>query len=217
MAGVKTAILISGRGSNMAALVSAAEQEDYPAEIALVLSNVADAPGLDHARSRNIETQVVDHRDFDDRAAFEDRLTEILDDAEIELVCLAGFMRLLTDTFVDRWRDHLINIHPSLLPAFKGLNTHERALSAGVRIHGATVHFVRPNMDEGPIIVQAAVPVFDGDTDETLGERVLAMEHRIYPMALAWVASQRARIVGERVVLGDIPKIDGSLIYPPFD
>ena len=217
MAGVKTAILISGRGSNMAALVSAAEQADYPAEIALVLSNIADAPGLAHADGRGISTMVVDHREFDDRAAFEERLTEVLEDHKVELVCLAGFMRLLTETFVDRWRDHVINIHPSLLPGFKGLNTHDRALAGGVRIHGATVHYVRPNMDEGPIIVQAAVPVLEGDTSETLGERVLAMEHRIYPIALAWVASGRARIVGERVVLGDVPKIDESLIYPPFD
>lgn len=210
-------MLISGRGSNMAALVGAAEKEDYPAEITLVLSNVAAAAGLAHARARGIATAVVDHRDFDDRPAFEERLTEILEERGVELVCLAGFMRLLTDTFVDRWRDHLINIHPSLLPAFKGVNTHARALAAGVRIHGATVHFVRPNMDEGPIIVQAAVPVLEGDTDETLGERVLAMEHRIYPMALAWVASRRVRIVGERVVLGNVPESTESLIYPPFD
>ncbi len=216
MAIVKTAIFISGRGSNMAALISAAEQTEFPATISLVLSNVADAAGLDHARSCGIDTAIVDHRDFDDRAAFEEKLTAVLEDHEIELVCLAGFMRLLTETFVDRWRDHLINIHPSLLPAFKGVNTHARALSAGVRIHGATVHFVRPNMDEGPIIVQAAVPVFEGDTEESLGERVLATEHRIYPMALAWVASRRARIVGERVVLGSVPKTNDSLIYPPF-
>ncbi len=201
----------------MAALISAAEQDDFPAAISLVLSNVADAAGLDHARSRGIDTAIVDHRDFDDRPAFEEELTRVLDDHGVELVCLAGFMRLLTETFVDRWRDHLINIHPSLMPAFKGLNTHARALSGGVRIHGATVHFVRPNMDEGPIIVQAAVPVLEGDTDESLGERVLAVEHRIYPMALAWVASRRARIVGERVVLGDVPKINDSLIYPPVD
>jgi len=215
MAGIKTAVLISGRGSNMAALVDAAQEDEYPAEIALVLSNVADAAGLDHARSSGIATAVLEHRDFADRASFETELSRLLHENGIELVCLAGFMRLLTDTFVDEWRDRLINIHPSLLPAFKGLNTHERALAAGVRIHGATVHFVRPNMDEGPIIVQAAVPVLEADNAQSLAERVLAVEHRIYPMALAWVAQRRARVVGERVVLGNLPESTGILIYPP--
>ncbi len=215
MPGVKTAVLISGRGSNMGALVNAAQADEFPAEIALVLSNVPDAAGLDRARSCGIATAQVDHRDFADRASFETELSRVLHEEDIELVCLAGFMRLLTDTFVDEWRDRLINIHPSLLPAFKGLNTHERALAAGVRIHGATVHFVRPNMDEGPIIVQAAVPVLEADTDETLAERVLEAEHRIYPMALSWVASRRARIVGERVVLGNLPESGEILVYPP--
>jgi phosphoribosylglycinamide formyltransferase-1 len=214
MARVKTAILISGRGSNMAALLSAARAEDYPAEIVLVISNDPDAAGLELARSNGVDTAVVNHKDYDGREAFEAALTEVLKAAGAEIVCLAGFMRLLTDSFVDEWRNRLINIHPSLLPAFKGLNTHARALSAGVRIHGATVHFVRPNMDEGPIIVQAAVPVVAGDTEQSLADRVLEVEHKIYPMALSWVASQRARIVDERVVIDSDGKPGQVLIVP---
>ncbi len=210
----QTAILISGRGSNMAALLSAAKSDDYPAEIALVISNNPDAAGLSHARDNGIETAVVDHRGRDSREDFEAELTEVLKAAKAEIVCLAGFMRLLTDSFVDEWRNKLINIHPSLLPAFKGLDTHARALAAGVRIHGATVHFVRPSMDEGPIIVQAAVPVLTGDTEQSLGDRVLEVEHRIYPMALAWVASGKARIVREKVVLDAEGKTGRSLIVP---
>lgn len=214
MARVKTAILISGRGSNMVALISAAKAADYPAEIALVISNDPDAAGLEYARANDIETAVVDHKTYASREEFEGALSEMLKAVGAEIVCLAGFMRLLTDTFVDEWRNRLINVHPSLLPAFKGLNTHARALSAGVRIHGATVHFVRPNMDEGPIIVQAAVPVMAGDSEQALADRVLAVEHQIYPMALSWVASQRARIVGERVVLDNDRKTGHNLIVP---
>jgi phosphoribosylglycinamide formyltransferase-1 len=214
MARVKTAILISGRGSNMAALIGAAKAADYPAEIALVISNDPDAAGLEYAGANDIEAAVVDHKNYASREEFEGALTEMLKAVGAEIVCLAGFMRLLTDTFVDEWRNRLINVHPSLLPAFKGLNTHARALSAGVRIHGATVHFVRPNMDEGPIIVQAAVPVMAGDSEQALADRVLAVEHQIYPMALSWVASQRARIVGERVVLDNDQKTGRTLIVP---
>lgn len=210
----QTAILISGRGSNMAALLSAAKADDYPAEIALVISNNADAAGLKHARDNGIETAVVDHRGHESREDFEAALTEVLKAAKAEIVCLAGFMRLLTDSFVDQWRNKLINIHPSLLPAFKGLDTHARALAAGVRIHGATVHFVRPSMDEGPIIVQAAVPVLSDDTEQLLADRVLEVEHKIYPMALAWVASGQARIVREKVVLGAEGKSGQTLIVP---
>lgn len=210
----QTAILISGRGSNMAALLSAAKADDYPAEIALVISNNPDAAGLKHARDNGIETAVVDHRGHESREDFEAALTEVLKAAKAEIVCLAGFMRLLTDSFVDQWRNKLINIHPSLLPAFKGLDTHARALAAGVRIHGATVHFVRPSMDEGPIIVQAAVPVLSDDTEQSLADRVLEVEHKIYPMALAWVASGQARIVREKVVLGAEGKSGQTLIVP---
>lgn len=182
---IRVAILISGRGSNMQVLVEAANAQDFPAEIALVLSNNPDAAGLDFARAQGIATAVVDHRAFKkDRESFERAMNAELDQAGVELVCLAGFMRLLTPWFIDQWFNRLINIHPSLLPAFKGLNTHERALEAGVKLHGCTVHFVRPDMDVGPIIAQETVAVLDDDTPDTLGSRVLTVEHTIYPHAL---------------------------------
>jgi phosphoribosylglycinamide formyltransferase-1 len=215
MAKTRTAVLISGRGSNMVALLNAAEAKDYPAEITLVLSNRADAAGLAAAEKRGVETVVIDHREFDNRAAFEAALNQTLSEGKIELVCLAGFMRLLTADFVDAWRDRLINIHPSILPAFKGLQTHERALAAGVRIHGATAHFVRAEMDEGPVIVQGAVPVFPGDTAEDLAERVLAVEHRIYPIAVALVAGRKARVVSEKVMIDEDSGHAGDVLIVP--
>ena len=191
----RVAVLISGRGSNMASLIAAAKAPDYPAEIALVLSNRADAAGLAHAKAAGIATAVVDHAKFGkDREAFERDLQEALKENKIELVCLAGFMRLLTPWFVARWSGRMLNIHPALLPAFKGLNTHERALAAGAKTHGATVHFVVPEMDSGPIIAQAEVPVLASDTPETLAARVLAVEHRIYPDALRRVAEGSVRL-----------------------
>lgn len=195
-------ILISGRGSNMAALVEAARAGPaFPAEPALVLSNRADAPGLAFAASHGVETAVVDHKPFGkDREAFERALDARLRKSGVELVCLAGFMRLLTPWFVEQWSDRMINIHPSLLPAFKGLHTHERALAAGVRLHGCTVHFVRAEMDDGPIIAQAAVPVLPGDDPDSLAARVLAMEHRLYPLALGLVAAGKVRVENERTV-----------------
>jgi phosphoribosylglycinamide formyltransferase 1 len=211
---VKTAILISGRGSNMAALIQAVRREHFPAAIALVASNNPGAAGLARAEAAGIATAVIDHRDFPERAEFDAAIDATLKEAEIELVCLAGFMRLLGPAFVEEWRNRLINIHPSLLPAFSGVRTHERALAAGVRVHGATVHFVREGMDEGPIIAQAAVPVLEGDTAETLADRVLAVEHRIYPAALEWVASGRARVVAEKVVLGEARDGTGQLFSP---
>ena len=215
MAKTRTAVLISGRGSNMVALLNAAKAEDFPAEIALVLSNRADAAGLAEAEKRGVETMVIDHREFDDRAAFEADINQALGEANIELVCLAGFMRLLTSEFVDAWRDRLINIHPSILPAFKGLQTHERALAAGVRIHGATAHFVRAEMDEGPVIVQGAVPVLPSDTAESLAERVLAVEHRIYPIAVALVADRKARVVSEKVMIDEDGGHAGDVLIVP--
>jgi phosphoribosylglycinamide formyltransferase-1 len=185
----RVAVLISGRGSNMVALIDAAKAKDYPAEIALVVSNLPDAAGLDRARQDGIATLVVDHRAFGkDREAFEHALDEELQAHRIELICLAGFMRLLTPWFVTRWSGRMLNIHPALLPQFKGLHTHRRAIETGVERHGATVHFVVPEMDSGPIIVQDSVPVHKGDTEETLAARVLAVEHRIYPQALRLVA-----------------------------
>jgi phosphoribosylglycinamide formyltransferase-1 len=202
MARKRVAILISGRGSNMAALIGAACEPGYPAEIALVLSNRTDAAGLAHAAAHNVPTAVVDHARFGkDREAFEQAMDRTLADASIDIVCLAGFMRLLTPWFVRRWQERMINIHPALLPSFKGLDTHARAIATGVKIHGATVHFVVPEMDSGPIIAQGAVPVFDDDTPDTLGRRVLAVEHKIYPLALRLVADGRARIIEGRVLL----------------
>jgi phosphoribosylglycinamide formyltransferase-1 len=189
----RVAILISGRGSNMAALIGAAQAEDYPAAIVLVVSNRPDAGGLAHAREAGIETAIVDHRQFGaDRESFERSLDVQLQEHRIDLVCLAGFMRLLTPTFVRRWSGRMLNIHPALLPQFKGLHTHRRALEASAKQHGATVHFVVPEMDSGPIVAQEAVPVLEDDTEETLARRVLEVEHRIYPQALRLVAEGRA-------------------------
>jgi phosphoribosylglycinamide formyltransferase-1 len=185
----RVAILISGRGSNMAALIEAAKAPDYPAAIVLVLSNIADAAGLATARAAGIATEVVEHKRFGkDRAAFDGAVDAALEAHHVDIVCLAGFMRLLTPAFVARWSGRLINIHPSLLPAFKGLDTHARALASGAKTHGATVHFVVPELDSGPIIAQESVAIEPGDTAETLAARVLAVEHRIYPLALRQVA-----------------------------
>jgi phosphoribosylglycinamide formyltransferase-1 len=193
----RVAVLISGRGSNMTALIEAAKDPAYPADIALVLSNRADAAGLARAKAEGIAAAVVDHTAFGkDRAAFERALQAELEKHRIDLVCLAGFMRLLTPWFVRRWEGRLINIHPALLPAFKGLNTHERALEAGVTHHGATVHFVVPEMDSGPIILQDSLRILDIDDANTLAARVLELEHRIYPLALARVARGEVKIGG---------------------
>jgi phosphoribosylglycinamide formyltransferase-1 len=189
----RVAVLISGRGSNMAALVGAARNQGYPAEIGLVLSNRPMAPGLALARDAGITARAIDHRRFGgDRAAHEAEINAALAAAEIEIVCLAGYMRLLTPLLVGAWRGRMLNIHPSLLPAFPGLYTHARALAAGVKLHGCTVHLVTEQMDEGPILAQAAVPVLSGDTEDSLAERVLVQEHVIYPAALEAFASGRA-------------------------
>ncbi len=196
---LKIGVLISGRGSNLQALIDACAGSDYPAEIVLVIANRADANGIERARQAGLPAAVIPHRDFADRQGFDVALDAALRQAGAELVCNAGFMRILTPWFVERWRDRQINIHPSLLPAFPGLHTHERALAAGVRFSGCTVHFVRTEMDTGPIIAQAAVPVLPDDDAETLAARVLAAEHRLFPLALRLVAEGRARVVGERV------------------
>jgi phosphoribosylglycinamide formyltransferase-1 len=189
----RVAILISGRGSNMAALIEAAKAADYPAEIALVLSNVPDATGLARAREAGVTTAVLDHKPFGkDRAAFESALQRILDEHRIELICLAGFMRLFTTEFVQRWSGRMLNIHPSLLPLFPGLDPHGQALRAGAKTSGATVHFVIPETDAGPIIAQESVPVLANDTPDTLAARVLAAEHRLYPAALKRVVEGKA-------------------------
>ncbi len=210
----KVAILISGRGSNMRSLVDAAREKDFPAEIALVLSNVASAEGLKFAEAQGIATAVVDHKAFPDRESFERAVQAKLDAHGVELVCLAGFMRVLTAWLVGQWRERMINIHPALLPSYRGLHTHERALADGVKIHGATVHFVSPEMDAGPIVVQAAVPVLDSDTPDSLAARVLAQEHRIYPFALKLVAGGFARIDGARVRVEGREDAFAALVCP---
>ncbi len=195
----KVVILISGRGSNMESLIRAAREPDCPYEVVGVISNRPQAPGLQKAAAAGIATAVVDHRQFDSREAFEEVLHETLLVFQAELVACAGFMRVLTAMFTERWEGRLLNIHPSLLPLYRGLNTHERALADGVRIHGCTVHFVTADLDGGPIIAQGAVPVLPDDTPETLAARVLAVEHRIYPEALALVASGAVRMENGRV------------------
>jgi phosphoribosylglycinamide formyltransferase-1 len=211
----RVAVLISGRGSNMAALIEAATAASFPAEIALVLANRPAAAGLRLAQSRAVATAVVDHAAYgEDREAFERKMQELLEAHRVELICLAGFMRLLTPWFVTRWQGRMINVHPALLPAFKGLDTHARALAAGVRIHGASVHFVVPDMDAGPIIAQGAVAVRNDDTAATLAARVLAIEHRIYPAALALLAAGRITIVDGGCRIEGADGADGHLIVP---
>ncbi len=192
MAPIPTAILISGRGSNMTALLDAAEDPAYPAKIALVLSNNPDAPGLQTAKTRGIATGVVDHRSFPDRAAFDAAIDRTLRDAGIELICLAGFMRILTANIVAAWPRRILNIHPSLLPAFKGLDTHARAIAAKAGQHGASVHFVSAELDAGPVILQESLTIAADDTPQSLASRVLKIEHRLYPQALAKIAGQLA-------------------------
>ena len=198
----------------MDALIEAARAPDFPAEIVLVASNRPDAPGLARAKAAGLAVAAVDHKIYAGREEFERALQIILETHRVELVCLAGFMRLFSPWFIGQWRDRLLNIHPALLPSYRGLHTHERALADGVKIHGCTVHFVVPEMDEGPIVAQAAVPVLDTDTAETLGARVLAQEHAIYPNALRLVASDAVRVEGNRV-LGALPASNETLLAPP--
>jgi len=210
MADKTIVILISGRGSNMDALLEAR----LPARIAAVISNNPQARGLGTAQSRGIPTAVVDHRAFPDRAAFDAALAAEIDRHRPDLVVLAGFTRILTESFIGRYHGRLINIHPSLLPAFSGLHTHRRALAASVRIHGCTVHFVAPAVDSGPIIVQAAVPVLPGDTEERLAARVLAEEHRIYPQAVRWFIEGKLKLEDGRVKIDDECRFPEAVIAP---
>jgi len=215
-------LLISGRGTNMEALIAATEQTSLPARINLVVSNNPDAAGLATARAKGLKTAIVNHRDFPDRKSFEQQLTATLEGEGVEFVCNAGFMRILTSEFVDHWHNRHLNIHPSLLPSYRGLDTHARVLADGGRITGCTVHFVREAMDEGPIVCQAAVKVAEGDTAETLAARVLKAEHRIYPQALAMIATGAYVVEGERVLRTgqasstDKGRSDAPLISPTF-
>lgn len=211
----RVAILISGRGSNMAALIDAAKAADFPAEIVAVISNRADAAGLQKAAASGIATVVIESKPFGkDRAGFEAVLQRSLEEHRVDLICLGGFMRLFTAGFVQRWYGRMLNIHPSLLPSFPGLDPHGQALQAGVKISGATVHFVIPETDAGPIIMQGAVMVVDDDTPETLSQRILGIEHRIYPEALRLLASGKLRLEGDHCRLADGTERDGTLISP---
>jgi len=202
----RVAVLISGRGSNMAALIEAAKAKDYPAEIALVMSNRPEAGGLLVARAAGIATETVDHTKFGgDRNRFEHEIQSLLEKYRIEIICLAGFMRLLTADFLERWQWRILNIHPALLPDFKGLDTHKRVIDAGVKIHGATVHFVVPELDSGPVIAQGAINVRPGDSEEALAVRVLKVEHRIYPLALKLVAEGRVQIKNNHTLIDGVP------------
>ena len=211
----KVAVLISGRGSNMAALMEAGKRPNCPYEIVAVISNRPEAKGLETAQAAGIATAVVDHKAFATREAFEEVLHETLLAFSTELVACAGFMRIMTEGFVRRWEGRMLNIHPSLLPLFKGLHTHRRALQAGVRVHGATVHFVTPELDSGPIIIQGAVPVLPDDTEEALAARVLKVEHRIYPAALWQVAAGRCRLHQGRVETKNWPFDDSACLIAP--
>ena len=210
----KTVILISGRGSNMEALIAARDCGTLPVDIAAVISNRPDAAGLATAAAAGIAVRCIDHKAFAGRDAFDAALAGCIDGFAPDLVVLAGFMRILSDGFVHHYAGRLMNIHPSLLPAFPGLHTHRRALAEGVRIHGCTVHFVTPALDHGPVIIQAAVPVLDSDDEATLAARVLRQEHRIYPQAVRWFAEDRLRLDGGRVRLAAEPSAGGVLVAP---
>ena len=198
---MRTAILFSGRGSNLGALARAAIDPNYPAEFVLAVTNLRNAPGIEIARDLGVPVRVVPHAEFDSREAHEAVVTQALAEAKVQLVCLAGYMRILSDTFVQRWRGKCVNIHPALLPSFRGVDTHARALERGVRIHGCTVHYVNGELDGGPIVAQAAVPVLAGDDEETLGARVLAAEHELYPACVGMIAAGRVRWSGGGVVV----------------
>lgn len=214
MARLKLGVLISGGGSNLQALLDAAAEPDCPYEIGIVLSNNPDAGGLQRAAEAGVPAHTVNHRDFDSREDFEVAMTAVLEGANVGLICLAGFLRLLTREFVDRWHNRLINIHPSLLPAFKGLHVHERVLTTGARITGCTVHYVRHAMDAGPIVVQGAVPVLPTDTPDDLAARVLKVEHQIYPLAVKLIANGSARVTGDTVMLDTANAGSDQLLNP---
>ena len=212
MAKLKVAVLVSGRGSNMQAILDATQEPDYPAEIALVVSNIEGAAALDRARDANIKTVTIAHKDFPDRESFDAEVTREIKKTGCQLVVLAGFMRLLSEEFCSTWHNQLINIHPSLLPSFKGLDVHQRMIDAAVRFGGCTVHYVRHEMDTGPIIAQAAVPVHPDDDADKLAARILEQEHKIYPLAVKWIAEGRVRVSGEVArVTGAVPA-KGALI-----
>lgn len=212
----RVGVLISGRGSNLQSLIDACASPGYPAEIVTVMSNVAGVQGLARAEAAGIRTHTISHTGFPSREAFDAAIDTALNEAGVELLCNAGFMRLQTEGFVESWRNRHLNIHPSLLPAYRGLHTHARAIADGARMTGCTVHFVRLEMDEGPIVAQAAVPILSDDSEETLAARVLQAEHRLYPLALRLVASGAVKVVGERVVAALAEQEQQPLFSPPL-
>lgn len=212
---MRTAVLISGRGSNLKALLEASAHEHFPAKIVLVLSDQPNAAGLALAEAVGVKTVIVERKAYENKEMFESAIDDALNISKVELVCLAGFMRILSSGFVSRRLNHILNIHPSLLPAFKGLDTHQRALEAGVRFTGCTVHFVRPETDAGPIIIQAVVPILPSDTLTTLSRKVLEQEHVIYPEALRLVASGQTEVRGDVVIVASSKILAESLINPP--
>tara|TARA_Y100000588_G_scaffold192747_1_gene206743 strand:- start:56 stop:703 length:648 start_codon:yes stop_codon:yes gene_type:complete len=214
---LRLAVLFSGRGSNLLALIDACREPGFPAVIVHVISNNHDAQGLTHAREAGIQTTVLDHRTYVSREEFDAAVTEVLENAQAEVICLAGFMRILTEGFIERWYNRLLNIHPSLLPAFKGLDAQQQALDAGVKLAGCSVHFVRPCVDEGPIIAQAAVPVLKNDDIKTLSARILAVEHRLYPRVIRLIAEGRVKVVDGHAVINNSYSPKGALSNPSHD
>jgi len=211
---LKVGVLISGRGSNLQSLIAACKTQGFPAQIVCVISNKASAKGLDYAREAGIPAYVVPHKDFPDRQKFEEALDTKLNEHQVQLVCLAGFMRLLTAWFADRWQDRLVNIHPSLLPSFPGVDTHEKVIEYGAKLTGCTIHYVRAEMDHGPIILQVAVPVLQDDDAETLAARVLKAEHKAYPTALKLIAENRVNVHQERAFIADAAPSGDALFNP---
>ena len=217
MARLKVGVLVSGNGSNLQTLIDLCATPGFPAEIALVVSNKPGVGSLDRAARAGIPAQVIPHQDFPDRLAFDQAIDASLRAAGVEFICLAGFLRVLSETFVELWHDKIINIHPSLLPNFKGLHTHAQALAAGVRFHGCTVHIVRPLLDDGPILVQAAVPVLPEDDEQSLAARVLKAEHQAYPLALRLIAEGRVRIKGNRALIDGAAPDPATMLMNPRD
>jgi len=214
MAKLKLCVLISGRGSNLQSLIDACADDNYPAKVVLVISNVDKVPGLERAKAAGIQTLVFDKKTFKNSKDLDSAMNEAIEPFNVNLICLAGYMRILSDNFVDQWQDRMINIHPSLLPSFKGLNVQQRAIDAGVRFSGCTVHYVRRDMDTGPIIVQAVVPVLNNDDSETLEARILEQEHKIYPLAISLIAQGRTTINDERVLIESEVDLSETLINP---
>ena len=210
----RVAVLISGSGSNLQSLIQAAQKKNHPAEIALVISNKADVYGLERAKNNGIKTKNLDHKAYANREAFDKAIHAVLVEEEIQLVCLAGFMRILTPEFVRKWPNRILNIHPSLLPSFTGLDVHQRAIDAGARFSGCTVHVVDEGLDEGPIVVQAVVPILQDDSADSLASRIITMEHQIYPMALEWFASGRASVDGQRVFIDGESEPPAPIMWP---